>query len=259
MFSYGLKLWSTNAGYIDSAAGLFREKIFHYLELFAVPGTYEKIGLWTDFRKNSGVPFVIHAPHYMAGMNLADPASRGKNRLLAEEALRFADALGAEKVIFHPGVNGRDEEAAAQLKSLYDPRMLVENKPYMGIIEGVTCAGYSPEGIKLIMEHSGVGFCLDIWHAIAAANALKKDSAEYLSGFLGLGPRMFHISDGDKASSADGHLHLGAGNYDFPGIVARLPANAMITIETEKKYQDRLDDCAADVSFLETLARRPDL
>lgn len=254
MFNCGLKLWSTNEDYIPGAADLIRRSVFQYIELFAVPGTCGGVAAWQRLRKDTGAKFVIHAAHFMTGLNLADPAARTKNRELAGEAFSFADALGAGKVIFHPGVNGRDEEAAEQLAALKDPRRLVENKPYAGLKPGLVCNGHSPEGIKLIMEASGAGFCLDIGHALAAAASLQKGENGWLDDFLALKPKMYHVADGQRGSVMDGHLHLGEGDYDFRAILPKLPAGAMITLETNKKFKDRLDDCEADVRFLGALA-----
>jgi deoxyribonuclease-4 len=253
-FSCGLKLWSTNSAYVSGAGDLLRRGVYQYIELFAVPGTFGEIAVWTALRREAGARFVIHAAHYMAGMNLADPARKENNKVLAGEAFRFADALGAEKVIFHPGVNGRDEEAAEQLAALRDPRRLVENKPYAGIEPGIICAGYSPAGIKLIKEAAGAGFCFDVGHALAAAASLGQEEAGWLEQFFALEPAMYHVADGQRGSAHDGHLHLGEGNYDFRAILPKLPDGAMITLETNKKFKDRLDDCEADVRFLSVLA-----
>lgn len=254
MFRCGLKLWSTNAAYIPGAADLLRRDVFQFVELFAVPGTYGGIGPWAALKKETGAEFVVHAAHFMAGMNLADPAGRPRNRELAEEALRFADALGAAKVIFHPGVNGRDEEAAAQLAGIKDARKLVENKPYAGLKPGLVCNGHSPEGIKLIMSGSGAGFCLDVGHALAAAVSLRRERGAWLGEFLALGPAMFHLADGRSDSEMDGHLHLGEGDYDLASVLRRFPPGAMVTLETNKKFKDRLDDCEADVRYLARVA-----
>lgn len=255
MFSYGLKLWSTNLAYIPGAEELLRRGIFQYVELFAVPGSLDNAAKWSGLA-GGGVRYVVHAPHYMAGMNLADPESRAHNMRLAGEAFRFADVVKSEKIIFHPGVNGRAEEAGVQLKDLDASRILVENKPYVGLRPDLICVGHSPASVRRIMDISGVGFCLDIGHALAAAFSLNKGESEMLDEFFALGPSMFHVADGQRGSACDGHLHLGGGNYDFPGIVARLPRDAWITLETEKKYKDRLDDCESDVRFLESLAGR---
>lgn len=253
MYKYGLKLWSTNSQYIPDAITLFQSNVFQYLELFAVPGTYSGIMAWRELRAVTNIPVVIHAPHYMAGMNLSDPERAESNRRLAEETFRFADALASERMIFHPGVNGREEESARQLKSLYDRRLVVENKPYLGVIGGLICVGYSPSGIKSIMDYAGIGFCLDIGHAIAAANALKREARGFLEEFIRLRPAMYHLADGNKAEPMDRHLHLGEGDYDFHYIMSLIPAGEMVTLETEKKYPDNLGDCESDVRFLNSL------
>lgn len=256
MFSCGLKLWSTNLGYIRAASDLLRRGVYSYVELFAVPGTSSDMTPWTDLRSETGAPFVIHAAHYMTGMNLADPAKRAGNLQLAGEAFRFADALRAGKVIFHPGVNGREEEAAGQLAAIKDPRRLVENKPYAGIKPGLTCVGHSPEGIRLITEASGAGFCLDFGHALAAAASLKKEDGPWLEAFFALRPAMYHLADGERGSAFDGHLHLGEGNYDLRSLLNRVPDGAMVTLETNKKFKDSLEDCEADAAVLSSLGGR---
>ena len=252
MFSYGLKLWSTNSAYMRSAEDLLARGVFQYVELFTVPGTLDSAPGWAGLLGGKA-RFVIHAPHYMAGVNLADPACRERNRQLAAEAFRFSDALKADKIIFHPGVNGRDEEAASQLKALGDKRILVENKPYAGIQPGLVCAGHTPAGIRMIKEFSGAGFCLDFGHALAAAASLGRPEVELLDAFFALSPDMFHAADGKRGSVSDGHLHLGSGDYDFRAIVPKIPRGAMITLETAKNYKDRLDDCEADVRFFDSL------
>ena len=41
----GLKLWSLNENYIKPARELFKEKIYDYIELYAVPSSLEKLSL----------------------------------------------------------------------------------------------------------------------------------------------------------------------------------------------------------------------
>lgn len=65
----GLKIWSTNTNYLKDAIKLFDKGYYKYIELFVLPGSYRHyIKFWKDLR----IPFIIHAPHYREGMNLAD-------------------------------------------------------------------------------------------------------------------------------------------------------------------------------------------
>ena len=41
-YQYGLKLWSDNEKYISQAEKLYAKKIYDYIELYIVPGTYDR-------------------------------------------------------------------------------------------------------------------------------------------------------------------------------------------------------------------------
>lgn len=246
MHSYGLKLWSTNRCYVSCALRLYQSGVCDYIELFVEPGSFSGYGeLWGALE----IPYVIHAPHFDKGVNLAKRGNQETNLRHAEESFRFADRLKAETVIFHPGVEGEVEETVRQMTLIADPRIVVENKPFYGH-HGVRCVGSSPEEIGFIMREAGVGFCLDASHAICAANARKIPPMEYLHRFLSLYPRMFHLTDGLSDGIYDRHDHFGKGNYDIAAILRLLPPESTITVETDKDYPDALGDFAADIDYL---------
>jgi len=257
MLKWGLKLWSVNDNYAVEVIRLHKARLFDYLELFIVPGTTEgQLRLWIDLKDKYGIKYVAHAPHSMSGLNLAKRECLDGNLKLAKEALTAADRLGAEIVIFHPGIGGKDEEAVSQIKKFFDSRIVVENKPYYPLTgKDSICNGNSPESIKYIMENTGAGFCLDIGHAICSANAQNKDRNAYLRLFMELKPKMFHISDGDNESVFDSHVHIGSGSYDLKSALAELPANSLVTIETEKDSRTDLKDFVGDLKKLKELAR----
>ena len=159
MYKIGLKLWSTNRNYVKEAIQLYKDNLYDYIELFSVPGSYEKyINMW----KKLSVPYVIHAPHTMCGLNLAKKNSWPDNWPLIKEALKFADALNSKIIIFHPGISGEVEEAVFQLNRINDSRIVIENKPYYTLDKANICNGHSPQDIKFILENTKVGFCFDI-------------------------------------------------------------------------------------------------
>jgi endonuclease IV/L-amino acid N-acyltransferase YncA len=243
-----LKLWSSNKNYIQEAQRLYDNGIYQYIELFAVPGTFDDvIGLWKELK----IPFIIHAPHFREGLNFARPECLGKNKKLAQEALKFADALDAQQVIFHPGVDGDIKETARQLKQLFDSRMVIENKPYCSDDGKLVCNGFSPDEIAFLIAETGIGFCLDIAHAICAANALKKEPIGFIKSFLNLNPKLFHVSDNDWESVKDAHKHLGHGSFKFKEIIQLLPPGSKITLETPHDYSDSLRDFEQDVRTLQ--------
>ncbi|MDD4203322.1 MAG: sugar phosphate isomerase/epimerase [Candidatus Omnitrophica bacterium] len=246
----GLKLWSINDNYIEHAKKLFKEGIYDYIELYAVPNSYSNcIDMW----KNINVPYIVHAPHFMHGMNPARQECIGTNIEFANEAIRFADTLNSKYIIFHPGAEGKTENTIKFFKKINDKRILVENKPYHGLPENVICNGSTVEEIKQIIDDCGVGFCFDIPHAICSAKSHNQDCLELIKEFLEMSPKMFHLSDGDVDTFFDEHSHLGKGNYPLEKIVPYLPQNMMVTIETEKQSNVSLDDFVEDVNIFKIM------
>ncbi len=248
MFKFGLKLWSTDLSYFDEIKRLYENNYFFYIELYAAPDSYEKtIKEWTGLE----IPFIVHAPHFMSGMNLAKRECRKKNLLLASETFKFADKLEADKVIFHPGVEGDIKETALQLKDLGDARILIENKPYYTVEGGNICNGYSPCDIKFVLEQIGSGFCFDIGHAVCAANANKITPFDYIRQFLKLKSDMYHLTDGDFNGLYDRHDHVGKGSFPVKDVLGLLPDGSMITNEAVKDSKSNLDDFVRDIKILQ--------
>lgn len=247
MLKYGLKLWSINKNYINDAVEFYRKGIYCYIELYIVPGSYEKyIDYWFDLK----IPFVIHAPHWKDGMNLAKKKNRKKNILMLTEAQRYADKLKAINIIVHPGIGGDIQETAEQLKAVNDERLLIENKPYYSLYDRSLCNGSSPAEIKFVMIKANVGFCLDIGHAICAANSQRIAPFDFLHEFMLLKPDMYHLADGDFKDVYDKHEHIENGNFNFKEILASIPNNARITVETIKNSKKDLKDFNKDIEML---------
>lgn len=248
MFKLGLKLWSINENYVREAIRLYEQGIYDFIELFAVPGTFsDYINLW----KNLKAPFIIHAPHYQQGLNLAKAECFEQNMKFAEETRKYADELNAEYIIYHPGIAGITEETVRQLNIINDSRILVENKPYFTVHnDGVVCNGNSPEEIKFIIDNAGIGFCLDIGHCFASANAQGVKQYDFLNQFLDLKPALFHLTDNDFSSVTDKHLNFGQGNLDIEKILNLLSENAKITLETIKNSKENLDDFVKDIEYI---------
>lgn len=256
MLKIGLKLWSCNTGsYLREAERLFAAGACSYVELFVVPGTLETLAAWRRFQDEKGVPFVIHNAHAAQGFNLADVSAAKRNREIYVETRRFADALAAAHIIFHGGVEGSIEETARQLKALEEPRALLENKPAVplpNVLGVTTCRGATEAEIGYVLSETGCGFCLDVGHAICAANSQGLEPYAYLQTLKRFRPTMFHLSDvADMRSVYDAHPHLGTGQLDLARLKRELfPAEAMISIETVKNSPDDLCDFESDVRYL---------
>ena len=256
----GLKLWSTNVGcYLREAERLHGEGVCDYIELFVVPQSMETLPAGGGVRSRSSVPFVVHNAHSAAGFNLADPSCEARNREIYAQTRAFADELGAEHVIFHGGIGGDIGEVARQLAALDEPRALLENKPLRPLpgmrFEG-ECRGARYEEVAFVLKAAGCGFCLDVGHAVCAANSLGEEPYSYVERLAGLGPAMFHLSDvADMGSQYDAHPHLGAGRLDVRRLAERVfPARAAITIETVKDSETDLEDFRRDAEWLRKFA-----
>jgi endonuclease IV len=245
----GLKLWSTNDNYFSEALSLYKHGYFSYIELYCVPDSFDKFsGLW----RKLDIPFVIHAPHFMQGLNLADKDKEKSNFQLINEAKQFANILNAKYIIVHPGIGGEINETCRQLKMIYDERFLVENKPYY--IENMQLTGNAAtkQELKYIFGQ-GFQFCLDIGHAICAANALGYEPITYIKLILSSKPKMFHLTDGEFSGTFDRHYHLGHGNFPLKQILALLDPDLEITLETIKDSKENLNDFINDVKYLKQL------
>jgi len=251
MFQLGLKLWSINENYVNEAIKLYDQGVYDFIELYAIPDSFDtQINLWKPLK----IPYIIHAPHFRQGLNLAKEECYEQNMKFAVETRKFADELDAENMIFHPGIAGNIEETVRQLNIINDSRILIENKPYYTVLnDGNICNGHSPEEIEYIINKTALGFCLDIGHCFCSANAKNIEPFEYMEEFLKLNPKMFHLTDNDFSSSIDKHLHFGEGNFDVDKILNYLFDNAKITLETNKDSKENLYDFELDVKFFRML------
>ena len=251
----GLKLWSVNVGSCQrEAMRLYEAGVFDYLELYAVPGTSGVLPGW----KALHLPCVIHAAHFKHGFNLAIGACRDDNLRIYDEMRRFADELEAPYIIFHGGTFGGIQETARQLASLNEPRALIENKPGITRNDGaiLECRGASVEEIRKVLDFAGCGFCLDIPHALCAANYFKLNQLDMLSEMNSLHPTMYHLADMMDASLLiDDHTQLGQGVLDMAQFIPSVIGNnAMVTIETNRRRPDSLEGFEREVALLKLLA-----
>ena len=240
---YGLKLFSDNTELAAEADRAVRANYFSFVELYAIPGSFKATAhVW----RACSFSFIVHGPHHGSGVNLADASRRQENRRRMVDAMRFADALKAPYIIVHGGFGGPLEESAAQIAAMRDERFVLENTPKIGLNDEV-CAGYTPEHLATAIG-SGIftGYVLDVGHALYAANSLKEPWEGFLRRFLALQPVLFHLSDGDSHSEKDVHASIGKGDFDLRRILALLPKDAKITLETPRTPNTGLRDVMQD-------------
>lgn len=254
-FKIGLKLHSTNVALIPDTLRLRKERFFDYIELFVVPGSKKNcLEQW----KEKKLSYILHAPHSYSGLNLSLRNCEYRNRLLIEDVESFRVALKPAKIIFHPGIHGAVHETIRQIllikkdyAELFD-LALIENKPQIGL-KGEVCVGSSPEEIKQIITETGIGFCLDIGHAIYYSSWANLQYENVIDSFLNLKADIYHLSDGDVSSQTDLHLNFGEGNFELAWILQRIPTDSYITIETNKDMEMNLKDFELDVIYLKKL------
>ncbi|GFM35145.1 TIM barrel protein [Desulfovibrio subterraneus] len=249
-FSVGLKLFSTNSQLIPLVQDIQDTGLFGYVELYVLPGTYREN---INHFKHISLPFVIHAPHFGHGVNLANPLLRQNNVKKIEDARRFADKTGAEYIIVHGGFDGELAEVIEQVGLIGDSRFLLENLPFWGDA-GQRCIGSSPDSVSVALQ-SGVflGFVLDVGHAACASASTQSDFLSYLDSFLSLCPKMFHVSDGHLNSGQDMHLPIGFGDFPWRDILKRIPDRSMLTMETPRDMRFGLADTVNDRHRIEEI------
>lgn len=251
-YRIGLKLWSTNTDcYFDEAKRLYEGGVFQYIELYVVPNTESTISKWASM----GIPFIIHCCHSAHDFNLAKPENEQYNKDIYAQTKRFADTLDAQYIIFHGGLDGTVQETARQLRLFNEPRTLVENKPFLALPNskhGRLCRGASLAELEYILSEVQCGFCLDIGHAVCAANSQGIDPYGYLNDLNFLKPAMYHLSDiTNMTSPYDEHPHLGSGKLDIARLVHNLfHQESIISIETSKESKRDLEDFKKDCIWI---------
>ncbi len=244
----GLKLWSINTDfYYKEAKKLYNQGYFDYIELYIVPNTTETIAKW----KKLNIPFILHAPHFMHKINLANKEKFEYNKKIYEQVELFRQKLNAEYTIIHAGMNGTVGETIRQLQIIKPQNFCIENKPLVPpLIPEYKCVGSTINEIQNILNELDCGFCLDIGHALCTANSLGIEPYAYLVDFQRLSPFMYHLSDGDIQSPLDQHLHFGEGNYDIEKIFSIINPHANVSIETKKNTKENLDDFIEDIKWI---------
>jgi deoxyribonuclease IV len=250
----GLKLYSTNTELIPEAIPLI-DIYFNFIELYIIPGSFKKtIDAW----KKIDVPYVIHAPHSFHGVNLAQAEKWETNLLSFNETRLFADSLNSNIIIAHGGNKGSFDETIRQIKSIGDKRIILENKPKLGLNNEI-CVGWSPaEFRKIFNEHIINGIALDFGHASCAAVSSAVDVMKIVKELMFFNPQIFHLTDSDRLSERDKHYNLGKGNLNLLQFIQIVPVYGLLTIETPREVSKGLSDFIDDVKYLKKLLAAKD-
>jgi sugar phosphate isomerase/epimerase len=245
----GLKVYSTDARRIKTIERMFAQRLFDYIELYAVPGTFRATAAaWRSVH----IPYIVHVAHTSYDFNLARRTHARNNSRIFAEARRFADMLDAAYLICHPGVQGSSGETIRQLRSFADGRVLIENKPVISL-DGKLCVGYSPDEIRMIKDGARCGFCFDIAHCAKYCYTGGHDLFGEIDRFMKMRPSVIHLCDGFKAGCFDEHLAFGSGDFPLDKFCKRIRASSTvshITVETPKRIRQWESDVKCDFSFI---------
>ena len=258
MLNLGLKLWSSDfferTDFIKSAIENVHKGYFNYIELFAVPDTFNDTKEKIKSQLNN-IPVIIHAPHLKQGIDIGNMDIFDENIKKHKDSLQFADLLDGKYIIVHSHISGTTENAIKHIKELNDKRIVVESLPYFE--QGNTNIlnlGAKPEDIKEIMEATNCGFCFDFSHITCAANALGEDPYKFYEEFFKLKPNMYHICDGKMDSTLDAHLHFGQGNYPLKELIEKyVVPGSPITMETGRGLPTNTNLWVEDSIYLNNL------
>lgn len=249
-FKIGLKLYSTNIDMLDEAAKLFSQGRFDYIELYAIPGSYPSTRRhWQSLE----VPFVVHAAHFMHGINFAIQSQSKQNQTHFGTAQRFADLLNSPFIIVHAGNGGPIEESIRQIGVLQEPRIAIENKPKIGL-NGAVCVGWSPDQFAQFQQADLLNqMVLDFGHAACSAASAGQELFGWLEDFLAYSPCLFHLVDCLLGTETDQHLNLGQGTLPIKRLLNCVGNGQPLTLETPRKSGSGLADFITDVDYLDRL------
>lgn len=174
-------------------------------------------------------------PHdsYLINLGNPDPEALAKSRRAFLEEMERCEALGLDRLNFHPGSHLRviSEEASLDLIAESINLALARTQGVTAVIENTagqgSNLGYRFEQLRYLIDRiedkSRVGVCLDTCHAFAAGYDLSSEMAcdmtfdefDRIVGFNFL--RGMHLNDAMKplGSRVDRHMPLGDGHIGW--------------------------------------------
>ncbi|MFA4833319.1 MAG: TIM barrel protein [Patescibacteria group bacterium] len=251
MIKYGIKIWSINERYFTEAVRLYERGKIDFIELYLVPDKIPE-----SVKKFKNVEMQIHAPHSSHGFNIFTVNQAGVN-FFKEQVVKTADLLNAKNIIVHAGVGEDKLIFKKNIKLIADDRLLIENKPKVGL-NNELCFGHSLDQLIFIKDECGLNICLDFGHAIKSAASEKINYKDFLSNLLSiLKPSYFHLSGGFYDNEQDEHLNLDEGNIDCTWIknkLEKLSENSDISLAFETpKVGNNLRNDLRNIEYFKNL------
>jgi endonuclease IV len=218
-------------------------KEFDFIEVYYRPDVVLEIDKWPLHIK-----WTVHIPHASGAsiwFNGAEPEPTS-NIQNAINSMEFANKIGAKQVIVHPGTIKKEdkpedfmENFISNLNTLRTFAKKLKLKLLLETVPLYTESGKKhimskPEEYAELIKKLKLGFCLDFSHAIHAAYSHKIPYKEFVTGFMKLKPKYFHLYDTKMNQELDIHLPIGAGDMDF-NFVLPLIKNNSVAFEMPKE------------------------
>jgi len=195
-----------------------------------------------------GLLYALHAPFTDVNLSADDPRVREAILRRLESSVRWASALDAEALVFHPGNStamewfssgsawGLNLESVRRLLAYadnYGVEALVENVP-----EPFPYVMKSVDDFERFFDEVGMEarMVLDVAHA-----NLRGETFEFIESF---GDLIGHVHVSDNKGDADTHLPIGEGIIDWERTMAALkesPFDGWVTIESYSGVGESLE------------------
>ncbi len=246
-----MKTWSGNGiKRISSSA-----KIGDFIEVMIEPDVDY------TYLKKIKTKFVIHCGHMYFGFNPPGKERWDECKRILQKAQEAADFLNAKKIIVHFGLIENDEQAKDGVKNALeffkdfkDKRIILENSSKVYMYNGKPALMTdTPKDMKVILEKTGYGFCLDLAHAWVVAYNLGKDPKQMIKDFLKLKPKHFHVLDSTKEKKDD-HIGLGDGILDiefFRDVLKEYSKKHEVMISLETPYNSQKNK--KEIEFMKSI------
>lgn len=200
-----------------------------------------------------GIELSIHAPYYV-NLNSEEKPKREATKKRILECCRIGNALGAKKVVFHPGYYGKNKEEAYETikKGILEIMAEIKKKGWKIEIAPETMGKVnvfgSVEEISKLAKETGCSFCLDFAHILARDK--KIDFEKIIALFPG---KKWHlhfsgIIYGDKGERS----HRKTEKNEWKNLLKNLPKDKEIVIINESP--DMVNDSIEGLEICQKLA-----
>jgi sugar phosphate isomerase/epimerase len=194
--------------------------------------------------------YSVHAPTSEINIASVNERMRRSSVAVLGDVMAASARIGARHVVVHPGYAAyeqvRDRSYASLLRSLDELACLQDEHGVLACVEnmgGWECCHFRTPEFLPELAGRGLGFVLDCGHARLNGN---------LDAFLAAGG-CCHVHLHDNGGTNDDHDACGDGPIDFAGVLARLPRQATLVIETrELAAADRSAACLSALMHGET-------